>query len=121
MVNTPIALPLGPAFNAKAREWAIATIAQLAASGDSLTRLKNLKTDESAYEALLQACLLIAWRKSTAYRRAYSGTVQEQRSLTGWLLRDPELARATELFTRSRLAVNELEMLPTAFHPVVVG
>jgi hypothetical protein len=37
--------------------------------------------------------------------------------LTGWIRKDPELARATELLTRSRLAVNELDMLPDGLHP----
>jgi hypothetical protein len=104
-------------FGRASLQWGEAAVDELAASGDAKTRLKNLKAEEGAYEALVQAVLMVAWRKSTAYLRARTQQPDEAFGLTGWIRKDPELARATELLTRSRLAVNELEMLPDGLHP----
>jgi hypothetical protein len=104
-------------FDPASVQWGETAVEELAASGDAKTRLKNLKAEEGAYDALVQAVLTVAWRKSTAYLRARTEQPDEASSLTGWICKDPELARATELLTRSRLAVNELEMLPRELHP----
>jgi hypothetical protein len=103
-------------FDAAAREWAQRAVEDLAAASDAKTRLKNLKEVPGAYEALVDACAFVAWRKREAYRCAFEGG--NAASLEGWVVREPELAQATECLTRSHLAINELAMLPPHLGPV---
>lgn len=103
-------------FDAAAREWAQQAVEDLAAASDAKTRLKNLKEVPGAFEVLVDACAFVAWRKREAYRRAFEG--RDPVLLDGWVVRDPELARATECLTRSHLAINELAMLPPHLGPV---
>jgi hypothetical protein len=121
-VTAPVAVPAAPAapavsgpskFGREAHVWAEAAIEDLAAKGGVKTRLGALKENTPAYALLVEACLTIAMRKHEAYTHAR--TSQETGGadrLTGWVTRDPELAEATGRFTRNRLALNELEMLP---------
>jgi hypothetical protein len=103
-------------FDAAAREWAQRAVEDLAAASDAKTRLKNLKEVPGAYDALVDACAFVAWRKREAYRCAFDGG--SVASLEGWVVREPELAQATECLTRSHLAINELAMLPPHLGPV---
>jgi hypothetical protein len=125
-VTAPVAVPAAPAvsgpskFGREAHVWAEAVIEDLAAKGGVKTRLGALKENTPAYALLVEACLTIAMRKHEAYTHAR--TSQETGGadrLTGWVTRDPELAEATGRFTRNRLALNELEMLPAHLHPMV--
>lgn len=105
-------------FSSEAMQWVIEEIESIADAGNSKTRLKSIKASDDLYRGLLDACLLVAWRKLVAYEGARTGDLPrwEPRSI-GWVQQDPDLAAACCLLTRAAIPLNELSMLPPAFMP----
>ncbi|MBC8740443.1 hypothetical protein F6X40_27795 [Paraburkholderia sp. UCT31] len=100
-----------PATSPAQRAWACATIDAMAASGDRITVVKNLKKRPDDFEKLVDAVVLVAQRKALAYGQQMTA-VQACEALSGWLTRDADLALATGVVTACRLPVSELPPLP---------
>ncbi|HIH2745406.1 TPA: hypothetical protein ACYLN4_001086 [Burkholderia lata] len=105
-------------FSSEAMHWVIEEIESIADAGNSKTRLKTIKASDDLYRGLLDACLLVAWRKRLAYEKARTGELFHwDTGSIGWVQQDPELAAAFCLLTRAAIPLNELSMLPPAFMP----
>jgi hypothetical protein len=90
-----------------AREWAIATLDEVAESASRKTALKAARAAHGD-DAIVSDCLLVARRKRDAYAAALRG---EQASSVDWVNRDPELAAATLAIGACGLPVSDIPMM----------